>query len=151
MAEIQRGIRARGNRPSGDSDIFRAAVDRRENLDLELRDETGQPFGCAFIRITDLVDVENGVVEEMCETEEEEEARFQIHLSTLSDDAREAALAKRAESNAEIEQMVDEVMAERDEDQMFGSGWPPSPPEDPRWKTMRFLLQAHLESDDWEP
>jgi len=34
---------------------------------------------------------------------------------------------------------------ERNESEMFGSGWPPAPPEDPRWDSMQYHLQVYLE------
>jgi hypothetical protein len=146
LGEMKRGTRARGDTGANDRDLFQSAVDRRENLDFELRDETGTVFDCDFIRITDLFDLER-VTAEMTDTEEEEEAAFQIRLSGLSGKARDEALAGREETNAEIEELMDEMMAEGDEDMMFGSASPP-PDTDPRWDTMQYLLQLYLKDTE---
>jgi hypothetical protein len=150
MAEVKRGARARGAKGENDIELLQNPVERRESLNLELRDATGNPFECAFIRITDLFDMNAGIVDEMCDTEEEEEAAFQIRLSSLSGAAREEALATRAALNAEIDEMVADIMEERDEQRMYDSDWPPPSAEDPRWDTMQYLLQAHLAGPDWE-
>jgi hypothetical protein len=144
MAEMKRAARARGGKGENDIELFRNAVERRERLNLELRDATGSPFDCEFIQITDLFDMNAGIVDEMCDTEEEEEAAFEIRLSSLSPAAREEALVERAALNAEIDEMVADILEEREEQRMFDSAWPPPPPEDPRWGTMQYLLQAHL-------
>ena len=148
MAEVKRGARARGGPADNDMDLFIAAVNRREALDFELRDEKGTLFECDYIRVTDLFDLENGVVDEMCDTEEEQEAEFQIRLSGLSPDERDKALAERAASDAEIEEFVNEMLEDRDERQQ--SGWPPLAPDDPRFETMQYLLQVHLKAPAWE-
>src|SRR4051812_16317287 len=64
MAEVKRGSRARGGPGENDHDLFLAAVQRREDLDLELRDGRGAVFDCDFMRVTDLFDLENGIVDE---------------------------------------------------------------------------------------
>jgi hypothetical protein len=155
IAQMKRERRARGDGPETDDHrIVLAAMERRETLDLELRDEAGARFDCEFIRITDLFDMNAGVVDEMSDTDEEEEAAFQKRLSALSGDAREAALAQRAEMNASIAAGVEEMLADFEEQQadqeMLGSAWPPPPAEDPRWETMQYLLQAHLAAPGWE-
>src|SRR4051812_31479911 len=58
MAEVKRGIRARGGAGANDHTLFEEAVLRGEGLDLRLRDETANPFDCDFIRIYDLLDME---------------------------------------------------------------------------------------------
>jgi hypothetical protein len=152
IAEVKRSCRAASReRNASDDALVLESMNRREELDLELRDETGAVFECDYIRITDLVDMESGIVDEMGDTEEEIDAAFQIGLSALPSDAQEQALAHRAESDAEIEATVAELLEEREEDQMFGSSYPPPPPEDPRWETMQYLLQAHLAAPDWDP
>lgn len=155
IAEMKRARRARGEgRETDDHTIVEAASRRQYDLDLELRDENGVVFECDFIRITDLFEMNSGLVDEMSETEEEEEAEFQIKLSALSGQERDEALARRAELdesiNADVEAILAERQEERDEQEMFGSSWPPSPPEDPRWDTMQYLLQAHLKAPAWE-
>ena len=144
MAEVKRAARARGGPGDNDGELFLAAVQRREDLEFELRDEHGAPFECAFVRVTDLFDLENGVVDEMDDTEEEREAAFQIRLSALSEEEREAALAERAASDAEIEAMVEEMLEEREEDEASLI------PEDPRFHTMQYLMQVHLKAPAWE-
>lgn len=150
IAEVKRGCRAAvRERSASDDALIRDAMNRREQLDLELRDENGEAFECEFIRITDLFDMDNGIVDEMSDTEEEQEAAFQIRLSSLSDEAREEALAARAESDAEIQAMVDDFLEQQEEDHKFGSSYPPAPPEDPRWDEKQYLLQAHLKTAEW--
>ena len=75
IAQMKRERRARGEgRENDDHGIVLAAMERRADHDLELRDEGGARFECSFIRITDLFDMNSGVVDEMSDTEEEEEA-----------------------------------------------------------------------------
>jgi hypothetical protein len=155
IAQMKRERRARGDGPEKDDHrIVLAAMERREALDLELRDEAGVRFDCEFIRITDLFDMNAGVVDEMSDTDEEEEAAFQKRLSALSGDARETALAQRAEMQERIAAGVEEMLADFEEQQAdqeaIGSAWPPPPAEDPRWETMQYLLQAHLAPPGWE-
>ena len=58
IARMKRERRARGDsRENDDHGIVLAAMERREALDLELRDERGAAFECEFIRITDNFDV----------------------------------------------------------------------------------------------
>ncbi len=145
MAEQKRARRARGgDEATSDNDLVEASMMRREALDLELRDEEGGVFECDFMQIYDLFDAKTGVVDAMGDTEEESEAKFEIHLSSLSREDREKALAQRADSDAEIEEFVAELKAEWEEAELFGSGWPPPPPEDLRWETMQYHLQVHL-------
>jgi hypothetical protein len=147
MAEQQRARRARGgDKTTDDHDLFDESVRRREALNLELRDEAGAVFECDFMRVYDLFDMHSGAVEDMQDTEEEAEAEFEIHLSSLSAQERVEALARRAESDAEVEEMFAEFQAEREEQELYGSGWPPPPPEDPRWDTMQYHLQVFLSS-----
>jgi hypothetical protein len=151
LAEVKRDARARGDASATDRSLVEVAMRRREELELELRDEDGAVFDCEFIRISDLFDLNNGVVDEMNDTEEEEEARWQIELSALSGEARDEALAQRAEMKAEIDAMVAEMLEEEDEEAAFcESAWPPPPPEDPRWDTMQYLLQVHMKGPDAE-
>ena len=150
LAEVKRESRVRGETGVNDVAVVSEAVRRREDLDLKMRDENGTLFDCDFIRIYDLFDINGGIVDEMGETEEEEEAAFQIRLSALSGEAREEALARRAEMDAEIDAMVAELREEGAEQSMYGSAWPPPPPEDPRWNTMQYLMQVFVKGSDWE-
>lgn len=147
LAEQKRVARARGERRVTDHRLVEEAVRRREALDLELRDTSGTRFDCDFMRVYDLFDAANGVVDEMCDTPEEMDAEFEIHLSTLSADEKEKALAERREMEAEIEEFVDEMMAEREEREVLGPSWP-QPPEDPRWDTMQYHLQVFLKDSE---
>ena len=150
IAEVKRDCRATVRaRNAADDALVLESMNRREGQNLELRDENGALFECAFIRITDLFDMNNGLVDEMSDTEEEQEAAFQIRLSALSGAARDEALADRARSHEEIEAAVAEMLEQCDDD-TDGSSWPPPPPEDPRWDTMQYLLQAHLKAPEWE-
>jgi hypothetical protein len=148
LAEKKRGQRARGELRETDHSLVEEAIRRRENLDLELRDEQGVLFECDFIRVTDLFDIDGGIVDEMCDTEEEIEAEFQIRVSALSGDDRDKALAERAEMEAEVDAAVTEMLEDRDDARMFGSSWPPLAPEDSRFETMQYLLQAHLKTGE---
>jgi hypothetical protein len=149
IAEVKRDCRATSRaRNAADDALVLESMSRREGLNLELREANGALFPCDFIRITDLFDMNNGLVDEMDDTEEEREAAFQIHLSSLSAEARDDALAKRAESDAEIEAAVAEMLEDRDDEP--DESWPPPPPEDPRWDSMQYLLQAHLKAPEWE-
>src|ERR1041384_3401601 len=71
LAEVKRGKRARGTAGVNDDALVMASMQGRKGLELELRDEQGALFDYEFLRVTDLFDIENGVVEEMCDTEEE--------------------------------------------------------------------------------
>jgi hypothetical protein len=148
IAEVKRGARVRGERTPNDDALVLGAMERREGLDFELRHDDGTVFECEFIRLYDLFDAESGIVDEMSTTEEEDEAEFQVRLSALSGEAREAALAEREQMYAEVEAMVAELR-ESEEDGTYGSGWPPPPPDDPRWETMQYMLQAHLKGPAW--
>jgi hypothetical protein len=139
-------VRARGERPDNDHALVEAAFRRREDLELELRDAHGNLFECDFMRVYDLFDMANGVVEEMSDTEEEEQAEFEIGLSRLSAEQREEALSQRAKMKSEIEEFVDEMLADREEEASLESSWPPPPPEDPRWDTMQYHLQVFLKN-----
>jgi hypothetical protein len=76
---------------------FRAACDRREALNLELRDEMGALFPCQWIRINDIDDhswAEDDVDEEMFDLELEEaiEHDMEVTESYLDDDDQDDAL-----------------------------------------------------------
>ena len=144
MADRKRAERARdGEKSSVDDELVTAAMNRREALNLELRDEHGVVFECEFMRVYDLFDLNAGVVDEMSDTEEEEQAEFEAYLSSLSPKAGADALARRAATDAELEELFAELREERDEQALFGSGWPPRR-DDPRWDTMHYQLQVHL-------
>jgi hypothetical protein len=128
MAERKRRQRARGGEElAEDDDIVTTAMGRRETLDLELRDDRGDVFESEYIRVYDLFDSRNGTLDAMCDTEEEQEAAF------------------------EIEEFVAELRQDWKDQEMYGSNWPP-PIEDPRWETMQYHLQVHLKGcfDDLE-
>ena len=145
MAERKRTQRARGGEEyPQDLDLVMAAMRRRDSLHLELRNECDEVFECQFLRVYDLVDYRAGVVDEMCDTEEEEEAKFEIHLSSLSDEERERALAERAEMEAQVEAFAAEMSAEWEEQKIVGSASAVEPSEDPRWETMQYHLQVYL-------
>jgi hypothetical protein len=78
------------------------------------------------------------------DTEEEEQADFEIYLSSLSPEDGAEALARRADSDAEVEAFVADLLEEREEEKLLGSSWPPPPREDPRWETMQYQLQVYL-------
>jgi hypothetical protein len=148
IAEMKRTSRARGDQPAvNDHSLVTVAANRREALHLELRDENGALFQCEFIRITDLFDIAGGMVDEMSDTEEEEEAAFEVELSALFCEARDRAIAERAQMNARVQADIEAIVADMVEEEKqneCGSAWPPRPPEDSRWETMQYLLQVHL-------
>jgi len=133
-----------GHVAADDNDPVMQSMNRCEALELELRDEEGYVFEFEFLRIYDLFDLKNGVVDAMGDTEEEEQANFEIYLSSLAPEDREKALAQRAAAGLEIEELFAELSEEWEEMELFGSGWPPLPAEDPRWETMQYHLQVHL-------
>ena len=139
LAESRRGQRARGGRVDSDLALIQQAIDRREALAFELRDESGAIFEFDFIRVYDNFD--ERAVDEMCATAEEEEAEFEAHLSSLSGAAREEAIARRRQMEADVEADVQQILAERDEQEERGWG---STPEDARWDTMQYFIQVHL-------
>jgi hypothetical protein len=146
MAERKRLQRARGGvELKEDDDIVCAAMERREALDLELRDESGEVFG-EWIRVYDLFDSKSGVTDDMMDTEEEMEAAFQIRLSQLTPEEQAEALAQRDADQAAIDEFVAQWMEDRNSAEMFNSTWPAPAPEDPRWETMQYHLQVHLKS-----
>jgi hypothetical protein len=145
MADRKRAQRARdGEKAAEDDELVSEAMSRREALNLELRDEDGVILACAFMRVYDLFDLHAGVVDEMGDTEEEQQADFEIYLSSLSQEDRAEALTQRAETEAEVEAIVADLLEQRDEEQLLGSSWPPPPREDPRWDTMQYQLQVYL-------
>jgi hypothetical protein len=152
IAEVKRATRARGERTASDDMLVLKAMQRREDLDFELRDQQGNVFESEFMRVSDLFDMNNGLVDEMSDTPEEDEAKFEIELSRLSGEARDEAIARRAKLEADIEADVETIltaMQENEEARTLGSAWPPPPPDDPRWDTSQYLLQVHLKAPDW--
>jgi len=103
-----------GEMTDEDMRLFRAACDRREALDFELRDETGQLFECEFMRVWDI-----------------REMSFEFEIDAEMD----ADL---------IDEMIDDQEEEEDEEDRFNSSWPPAPAPDERWDTMQYHLQVHL-------
>jgi len=154
MADRKRAQRARGGEETNnDLELVTASQNRCESLNLELHDEDGAVVQCEFMRIYDLFDLNAGVVDEMSDTEEEEQAEFEVYLSSLSAEDGAEALERRAAIDAEVEEFFNDLREERDERKQFGSGWPPPPREDPRWNTMQYHLQVHLKAgfdDDTE-
>jgi hypothetical protein len=146
MADRKRSERARdGDKTAEDEQLVSASLSRREALNLELYDENGVAVECDFMRVYDLFDLNSGVVDEMSDTEEEEQAEFEVYLSSLSPENGAEAMAQRADTDAEVEAFVADVLKERDSKELFGSGGPP-PREDPRWNTMQYHLQVHLKA-----
>ena len=110
MADRKRAERAReGDETTEGDDMVTASMNRRESLNLELRDEHGVVFECDFMRVYDLFDLNAGVVDDMSDTEEEQQADFEIYLSSLSPEHGADALAERAATYAEVEALVAEV------------------------------------------
>lgn len=108
-------------------DEFERAVERREALDLELRDEAGAAFEHDFIRVSDLFDTaydrgrdENGDDQSDCDDED-------------------------VELDADLLAEIDELRRSFGESERYGSAWPPP---DPRWETTQYYLQVYLKRPD---
>src|SRR4051794_1675922 len=146
MAGRKRAQKARdGEESSKDDELVTSAMSRRDALDLELRDEHNVVLDCDFMRIYDLFDLNAGVVDEMSDTEEEEQAEFEVYLSSLSPESGADALARRNAIDAEVDAFVAEALEQREERQFLGSGWPPER-VDPRWDTMQYQVQVYLKA-----
>jgi len=146
MADRKRAERARdGDESSNEDELVTSAMSRREALNLELHDEHDVVFDCDFMRVYDLFDLNAGVVDEMSDTEEEEQAEFEVYLSSLSPENGADALAQRAAIDAEVAALVAEVLEQREERELLGSG-SPEEREDPRWDTMQYQLQVYLKT-----
>lgn len=107
---------------------FMAACERREALELEIRDEAGELFEFDFIRIYDLRD----------------EAWLDEEISHVEDGMPDHELDPELEAAVKADA---EAWIEEHEDK-WGSAWPPRPPEDLRWTTMRYQIQVFLERRD---
>ena len=139
MVIARKAQRARGGtRTKEDHDVFVEACNRREALNLELRDDNGEIFECDFMRVYDLQDDSSDELAALDEVDDPTEAES---CDSTSDDG----LGSTAE---EIEAMVQQWLEDKSEEEMFHSAWPPPPPPDPRWDTMRYLLQVFLEKAD---
>jgi hypothetical protein len=118
---------------------FQAAVDRREALDLVIRDQDDNVFECDFIRVYDLRDTS-----------------YQERVAAEADDFELEALESEtgdgsdtddlAELEDELEAQLQEDLALRAESEMYGSSW--EPPEDERWETMKYYVQVFLKVSD---
>lgn len=95
MAERKRAERVRcGDKLLKDDELVTSAMSRREALNLELRDEHDVVFECDFMRVYDLFDLNAGVVDEMGDTEEEQQdaRRCSTSLKASPCSARRATL-----------------------------------------------------------
>ena len=139
MVIARKAQRARGGtQTKEDHDVFVEACNRREALNLELRDDNGEIFECDFMRVYDLQDDSSDELAALDEVDDPTEAES-------SDSTSDDGLGSTAE---EIEEMVQQWLEDKSEEEMFHSAWPPPPPPDPRWDTMRYLLQVFLEKAD---
>src|SRR4051812_37155260 len=125
--------REQGNRRAA-LDLFRAACDRREALNFELRDESEAVFECDFMRVWDLRDVHSGVLDET-------DLELDDDVVSSGDEGN-----LDAEDAAEFEASVEEWIRDTEDEQMYHSGWPPPPPPDERWDTMQYHLQVFLKT-----
>ncbi len=114
---------------------FRTAVDRREALDLVLRDANGGTFDCDFIRVYDL----------RAHAAAEPDP---LDDDDLDEDAEEDDDGDEGEMD-DLEAELAEDLALREESRMYGSAW--DPPEDERWQTMQYYVQVFLNVPDDEP
>ena len=123
-------------------DEVEAACDRREALDLELRDESGAVFECEFMRVYDLREMERAwESDNLNDPDEMDSAEY---LAALSPEERVEREARRAADEAMLEEWIDEIEHERADEAMYHSAWPPPAPEDGRWATMQYYLQVYL-------
>src|SRR4029078_2227019 len=86
--------------------------DRREALDLELRDEAGQVFECEFMRVYDMYDMGSEWMD-----------------GELADDEATMSSADQEEIDAEVDEMLAAFNEAREHEDMFHSSWPPPPAE----------------------
>ena len=107
---------------------FNAACDRREALNLELRDETGAVVPCWFIRIYDLQD--QSWTDEDAETVAQE---FDAALDDELEDELEVDLELHGDDDATRAWLQDDLVDE--------SPWQPA---DERWDTMQYHIQVYL-------
>lgn len=105
---------------------FNAACDRREALNLELRDESGGVVPCWFIRIYDLQD--QAWIDEDIDSDE-----------TEFDDALDDALEEEFEDEIDFDSHAPQALFE--DDLLDGSSWQPP---DERWDTMQYHIQVYL-------
>lgn len=118
--ELHRIRKLRGSDDwAADSELFRAAVERREALDLKLRDENGDDFEFDFVRVYDLRDTS-----------------WEDDIDDDEDDI---------EVDAEFAAAIEEDLASLRESDMYGSTWSPV---DERWDTMRYHIMVHLDRPD---
>lgn len=114
-------------------DEFTAACERREALNLELRDESGDIFPCAFMRIHD------HFLQWPEPTEEDD---------PLNDPDLDPELRAQLEADAaEFQEWLEELEEDRKADEWK---WADEEP-DPRYDTMQYTIQVFLrEYDKWE-
>jgi hypothetical protein len=103
---------------------FNSACDRREALNLELRDETGGAVPCWFIRIYDLQDESS--------TDEDTEGDTQEF-----DDAFDDELEDEFEGDTDFDGAPTAWL----EDDCSDASWQPP---DERWDTMQYHIQVYL-------
>ena len=124
---VPKAISATRNRKLGDVELqgrhadFLAACARREAMDFELRDELGAVLRCDFTRVYDL--------------------RDESWLVDLEEDDEPLP----PELEEQVQRDVEAFLEARED--KWGSGWPPPAPPDPRWDTMQYHIQVHLERD----
>jgi hypothetical protein len=142
LADDHRRKGARNANPHVDDlDRFTAACDRREALNLELRDESGQVYPCEFMRVYDLFDMRAGIMNGVDDTGDIDEETLGSGVPN-----ERAEVDAYAEADHEsIEAMLAELQQDWDDEEMYHSAWPPPPEPDPRWDIMQYRLQVFLE------
>lgn len=140
----ERQRRAHGiPRDRSDLEAFEAACERREALDLELRDDDGALFNCAHMGVYDLRELDRDrAVGSVCDAEDEKE--LMEYVASLSPEERAEFEAQQAPDEAAIEEWVVEAEQTRADEEMYHSEWPPRPPDDERWETMQYFLQVFM-------
>ena len=105
---------------------FRAACDRREALELELRDEADAMFPCEWIRVND--------IDEQLLTDDDLDSDYDFDLT--DDDELDRELEAAIDHDAEL---FDLDLDGDDHDRPWS--WKPS---DDRWETTRYHLMVYL-------
>lgn len=135
MAEGRRGRRDGTKDDDTVMAEFSAACDRREALELELRDEDGARFECDFIRVYDLQD--QSLHDDVFDAELDET------LEPVSEEERQADDDERAAFERDLAVLLEDV------EDKYGSSW--SPPDE-RWETMQYhmVVFLHRAREPWK-
>ena len=110
---------------------FTRAVERREALDLVLRDEAGAIFECDFIRVYDLYDLSRQI-----DADDDSDEREAPWLDPLDEED---------EIDSDLVTEMEEDWSTTDDLDLYTPGWIP---HDERWDTMQYHIQVFLKRPD---